>query len=448
VKWAVHGRRYDWRFVLAVIVAIAVVASGAVVTTIYRDNLSNTRNDALSINATHVATRIPAGRFGSLDNALAKTFQATFELVDDFDAVRLVFGSNDTSNTINVAAASASAPSSAADANNSGGEWSRVSAQGETKFSISTAANSNRPAILLSDWIPLPSVGRSDGGKYPLLTVRAFFTSTPTLPVIGNGKDKFSNWASRSDGGRKFWWRQQDGDQITSPSGFTSVVNRSQSPILGVQYLSRNQVVSVAAVGDSITEGRGTYLGEGFVLPALEELNAAGSDTKYEYANFGWSGQSPGSYTERTLDIMRSEIKPDVLVMPDGSPNPVSDGVLTDEAVSATRKRLSRVVASAAENGAVLVLWTWLPTNSSVRAYGPSDAKRVAYNAEVIAGGNRDLLIADTATALSGPIIDGQVQMAVGATNDGIHPSDSGNSTLAAIIKPLLVTAAQRLQFG
>ena len=202
-------------------------------------------------------------------------------------------------------------------------------------------------AVAVADWVPIPSIARSDGGTHPLLTVRAYIAPNATLPVLGDGTDDFTNWATRSDGGRKFWWRYQDGDQITTPSGFTSTTNVSQSPIWGVQYLCRGQVVTVAAVGDSITEGRGTYLGEGFVLPALEALNATGGATKYEYMNFGWSGQIPSRYTRRALNLLESDIKPDIIVIPAASPNPVTDGALTDAAVSLLRGQRARMIAAA-----------------------------------------------------------------------------------------------------
>jgi lysophospholipase L1-like esterase len=253
----------------------------------------------------------------------------------------------------------------------------------------------------------------------------------------------FSNWADRSDGGRKFWWRHQDGDLIRSEDAFTSSVNQNQSPIWGVQYLSRGKVVSVAGVGDSITEGRGTFKGEGFVLPALEKLNSSDSNAlKYEYANYGWSGQNPSSYSRRAISLLQSDLKPDVIVLPTGSPNPASAGVLTQEALSAIRTEQEEMIDSARTNGVVPVLWTWLPTNAIVRDYGASDAIRIAYNAELL---ERDdsLLIVDAAAAVSGPVVNGQVQLAEAATTDGIHPNDAGNAMISSIMEPALGTAGQ-----
>jgi lysophospholipase L1-like esterase len=425
---------------VAIITALAIAAT---VVVIARNSWKLGAPSELNLDPSKIATRIPAGRLGSLDNSTPKTFQATYELVDQFDAVRIIFGSNSRGN-IAITKSAVSAPSSADDINNSSGEWSVAKRQGETEFAIPIApSGGSQMAYAVTDWVPLASAPRSDDGTHPLLTVRAELTPNSELPVLGNGKDNFTNWATRSDGGRKFWWRHQDGDQISSPSDFTSTTNQSQSPILGVQYLSRNEVVSVAAVGDSITEGRGTYRGEGFVLPALEELNGAGGPKKYEYANLGWSGQNPSIYSARALTLMESEIKPDVLVFPAGSPNPASSGALSDDAVKAIHSQLSTVIDSARRHDVVPVVWTWLPTNTAVRQYGPSDIKRVAYNREILGTDASNALLADAAGPVSGAIVNDQVELAVGTTNDGIHPNDAGNSILKDVIKPVIATAAE-----
>jgi hypothetical protein len=76
----------------------------------------------------------------------------------------------------------------------------------------------------------------------------------------------------------------------------------------------------VMSVGDSITEGRGTYKGEGFNLPACQALTNP-NDFAIEYANCGWSGQTPLEYVIRGRYLIDTELSPDVLIMPLGSPN-------------------------------------------------------------------------------------------------------------------------------
>ncbi|MCV7416427.1 SGNH/GDSL hydrolase family protein [Mycolicibacterium litorale] len=426
---------------------IAIVALGVGLAVLVKQPLGESRRNNFILDSSKIATRIPAGRVGSINNMTSKTYQATYELVGSFDAVRVIFGSDDEENSVKVTEAIVSAPSSADDLNNSNGAWSRVTSQGETEFSISSAPHENgQTAYTVSDWLPLTSVDRTDGAGFPLVSVRARMAPTSALPVLGNGKDDFTNWASRSDGGRKFWWREQEGDHVSDPSGFASSVNRSQSPIFGIQYLCSGRVVTVAAVGDSITEGRGSYIGEGFILPLLEKLNSDSNSTKYEYANFGWSGQNPAQYTERALRLLDSELKPDVLIFPAGSPNPASAGALTDEAVSKIAVGRDSVVAAAQDQGVVPLIWTWLPTNATVRSYGTTDARRVAYNSELLQLAPNGLLVADVAEPLSGPVVGGQVQMAEGLSKDGIHPNDAGNAVIGVAVEPALITALRRSQ--
>lgn len=412
----------------------------------YMKDSKGRRLDAYPVqgeNASNVATRIIGGRMGTFDASTQKTFQLTLETADHFDAVRIIFASTDRINSHAMLSCAASVTGSRIDLNNSAGTWVAGSRQGQTQiFSEVAPSGPDRVTYTLSDWIPISSIARTDSGTNPLLVVRAYMSATATLPVYGNGTDDFTNWASRTD--RRMWAaRYQDGDQATAPTGFTSTTNRSQTPIVGVQYLARGQVITVAGVGDSITEGQGTYLGEGFIFPAIESLSD--SQTKYEYMNVGWSGQSMDRFTERALDILESEIRPDVLVIPAASPNDIATTIAATD-ITAFRSRRSRIVAAAKEFGVAPVVWTWLPTNTAVKNYGATDSLRTAYNTEVLAQAGRNLVVADTSTAVSGSTSGGQVQLSAGSQSDGIHPNDTGNATLTAIIKPAIEAASRKQQ--
>ena len=387
-------------------------------------------------NPGNVATRIFGGRMGTVDNTAGNTFQITAELQADFDAVRPIFASTDTNISHAIRMVSASSPTSAADLNNSSGTWIQGLKAGLGRVYAGVAPAVNRIFYTTTDWIYLPSQARTDGGKKPLVSIRAFFNASSTLPAYGNGTDSFTNWATRTDG-RKWVARQQSGLHVTTTAGFTSTTNLSQSPIVGVQYLTRGKVITVAAVGDSITDGRGTYLGEGFVMPAVEALSTP--RVAIEYMNCGWSGQNMAIFAERAIDILESDVRPDIMVMPAGSPND-TPGTITQSQIDGMRAQRARVQQAARAAGVPIVLWTWLPTNSDVRPYGASDSLRTAYNAEVLAQDSREFIVADTSTAFSGATVGGQVQIASGLATDGIHPNDAGNSALT----PLIRAAIQR----
>jgi lysophospholipase L1-like esterase len=389
----------------------------------------------------NVGTRTMMGAMLTLNNSTASTYQVTMEVAQQFDAVRLILANHVQNISPYTIVAAVSTPTSAADLNNSSGTWANLnvgSNQGNWPWRISPAANSSqRPAFTVTDWFPIRSAARTDGGINPLVSLRVYAGATAALPAYGYGTDSYSNWATRTDG--RIWSaRQMSGNGISTPSSFTSTTEQGASPIIGIQYLARGRVITIAGVGDSITAGRGdTYLNDSFVAQAAASLSVP-SVTAVEVANLGWPGQVGGLFHQRAIDLLQSELRPDILVFPSGSPNDDPTTITSTDVNEFARQR-AQVLAACAEARVVPVLWTWLPTNTAVRPYGAADALRVADNATVIA--TPGLLTADTATAISGITSGGQVQMSTTYTTDGIHPNDAGQTLLKGILAPVLKQA-------
>lgn len=385
-----------------------------------------------------VATRIFGGRMGTFDNTTPKTFQITTELNQHFDAVRVIFANTDQITSHSMRSVAVSVMADKTDLNNAAGTWVTGTRNSLSRIYAEISPGAGRMAYTATDWIPISSVARTDGGTKPILVARSFMQASAALPTYGNGADNFQNWATRTDG--RIWAaRHQDGVQVTS--GFTDTTNRNQSPIVGFQYLARGRVITVGMCGDSITDGRSTYLGEGFGLPAIDALSSM-TGTAYEYMNIGWSGQASVTYAERAIDLLQSQFCPDILVFPTGTPNDITT-TITQPLIDAARANRSRVTAEAARRGVTVVLWTWLPSNTAAKNYGATDSLRVAYNAEIISQGTRGLFVADMATAISGVTTGGQVQMAAGATTDDIHPNDAGNVILKSVIQSAIQQASR-----
>jgi len=399
----------------------------------------------------NIGRRKFAGRLGSVNNTTASTYQVTCALSQGFDAIRIVLVNNDSANSYYVGGAKVSVIANTSDLNNSAGTWVSATKNGQAAFPVNVAktAGSNRPLFMKTDSIPISSLNRDDGGVFPLLVARVYvITATATLSAYGNGTDDFTNWATKPDG--RIWAaRSQTGDCVTTPSTFTSTVNQSQSPIVAIEYLARGQVVNVESFGDSITEGRGdtsdplNYLEEGFVLPACNQITN-NSGIVVEYSNSGWSGQSMtgvNGFQNRLLDTLDSDMVPDVVVFPSASPNDVSTAI-TAAQITAFAAARENMIASCKKALVVPVIWTWLPSNTSVKTYAATDSLRLADNASVLAMASKGVLTADTSSAISG-VVDGtgQVQMAAGTTTDGIHPNRSANATLTAVLVPSLTQA-------
>lgn len=204
------------------------------------------RLDAVEIpakNHQNVGTRILAGRMGQRNITAGTTQQLTLETQADFYAVRLIIGNAAKNISDRIIGVSASVTDSAADLNNSSGSWVTGTKDGIGAFATDMAPAINHTGYAVSDWIPVKSIPRTDGGTKPLLIVRARTGGNSTMSVAGDGTDDFTNWASRTDG--HLWaWREQVVDAITTPASFTSTTNISQSFIVGVQYLSRGRVIT------------------------------------------------------------------------------------------------------------------------------------------------------------------------------------------------------------
>jgi lysophospholipase L1-like esterase len=384
---------------------------------------------------------------GTLNTSSATTFQLTCELVDDFVAVRPIFANASTALSDKVVYVAASALSSAADLNNSSGTWVQgTGREGYVSFLTALAPATGRISFTVPDWIPLTSVARTDGGTNRLVAVRAYVSGNTLTQVVGTGSvpaDALANWASRTDG-NLVALRYQAADGVAAPTNFTSTTDRDQCAIVGVQYLSKSgKVTTVGGVGDSITEGRGTYLGDSHVFQAARDV-AAATGRKIEYSNFGWSSETmtgSSGFAGRAIDILESPVCPDILVMPTGSPNDLVSP--TQSYMDQYQLERNHVAMRANERRVVPVFWTFLPVNDSFRTWGTDDAFRVADNARALA--QPGLIVADTSTVYSGATSGGQVQIASGLTTDGVHPNDTGN---AALKVPLITVLKSALSYA
>ncbi len=404
-------------------------------------------------NTKGIGTRIFYSRMGTVSNATAKTYHVTAEVSCHFDAVRPIFASQDVARSYQFAAVKVSAPTSIAtdaDLLNSGGTWVSVIRHNMTAIPIAVApggGNSVRIAYTLPDFVPIKSLDRTDGGTKPLIAMRAYSndTSATALPCYGNGSsDTLSAWETRVNG----MWASRffNGDGVSTPANFTggtSATPQIQSPIIGFQFLPRGKVITVASIGDSIMEGRGTYIGEGYVLPALESIQSE-TGLPIAYLNSAWAGTTMMGgtnglygYVARAFDLIRNEhIRPDVLVMSIASPND-EQTTLTDSGVQKMEMGLQAVVRECKRYGVALVLTTWLPTNFAVYPRGNTDAKRYAYNAAALATYEN---VVDIASLFDGGL-DGNSQGIMINSLDGIHPNDTGNALAAVALKAALKSA-------
>lgn len=382
-----------------------------------------------------IATKIFSGRTEyPFDNSTPKTFRTIFSLAQHADAVRVIFA-HSSNVPIHISKFSVAALSSASNFALNDITWTDGKIDGADGQNIPASPSTHRRTFLISDWVKISTIVRTDDpAALPLLAVAAYIDTPSTIVLLGKstGEDSFTNWATHPT--RPHVMRYNDGDCVTSPSNFTDQTNRSTSPIVGIQYIARGQVITVFAAGDSITEGRGTYLGGSWAFQACDELSNI-HEIAYEYGNISWAGVGTALIRDHVLDTLSAGLKPDILFLPAGSPNDVQE-IITDDHVATARTNIMLAADQAAKENVVPIFWTWLPSNSSIKSYGATDSRRRAYNDEILGLVNSAAVVVDFDSIIAG--IDdgtGQTQMASGTTNDGIHPNDFGERLMVPLAK-------------
>jgi hypothetical protein len=398
--------------------------------------------------------RIFGGRMGAFDNTTKKTSQVTAELpVPTFKRVKVIIANAGTS-TRAIGGCSIATLPNLSDMNGASATHTPVLFTGSATATVPAAASSTRRSYLISDWVDLVSAERDDGADLPaILLAREFEDTSGSIQWLGNGgSDNYANWATRTDG-KRWAMRYNDGNCCAgtgTPANFVSTTARIQSGIAGFVFETANgeQVCTLEGFGDSITEGRGTYINEGWGIPLCDELHDLYPGVHFSWCNLGWSGQTMAQVDNNQADGFAAGLVPDLAIFPNYSPNSTNgNNDISDAEITSMTTSRDNMRTRCDGINVPYVVWTGLPTASSVTGYdfGASDSKRTAYNGATIAhGAANDYEVGDTSTAASGTVDgDGQTQPAVGFMVDGIHPGDSGNVTQAGVLAPKVVQALQ-----
>jgi lysophospholipase L1-like esterase len=392
----------------------------------------------------NIGTRIIAGRMANvIDNTATYTWEATFSLASHADAFRVIFANARTggqASSTPTMLAKIYAPSSMADVD--GATFTQaMNTAGSSTWALAQPTSDSEISFTVTDWSRISTVDRSDGGKNPLISVRAWINGGTRLVMLGNGSDSFDNWSTRPVTERQSRFRRSTtgGDATATFAGSLA----SACPIVGVQYMARERVYTVMGFGDSNMEGRDSYVGQGFLMRAAEQINAQGLGFKVETANLGFSGASSFAWFLNAARAASAGLHPDVLVYQPASPNDVTS-TLTSAVVSTCRQRMSqRLAESFKDSRASVVLMNWAPTNTALKAYGAADSLRTAFNDDIAAVfGSGAISVFDASSVLSGvPDGAGQVQMKAEYNLDGMHYNSAGADALSAALVPKILAA-------
>ena len=388
---------------------------------------------------TNIGTRVMGGRTAAtfaVDGSSGTTFHAVFRIAAMADWYAPIYANGSTTVPYTVASTKAAyirTEATEADKNGSlGPSWSADG--GSTVVPVSPGAN--RRKLVVGPRVRLPVTARTDGKSEVLIAVRAFIAAgAGTITVFGNGASgastDYTPWASRPDG-LTHLFRNQTGDFVSTVTTFTSTTNVSYSPIIGIQYGIRGQIINVASFGDSIDDGQGTYKGDGWAYPAVV-ARAREAGIPIEYANYSMPGQTQATILLHLQDAISDGFVPDIVFYQGGTPN-ISAAPLLAGHIDAWRQHAVLATSAISELGGVPILRTVLPINPAVKNYDATDALRVAYNAALLTWENDGLDVWDFSSVMSGETDgDGQVLMREDFNLDNIHPNDAGNAAGAAL---------------
>jgi hypothetical protein len=397
------------------------------------------------------------------------TWQSKSTSEADFDAIQLLYF-NHQANTVSVSASVAATETAATDttANISdpivGGTayaildsatdaygWRSVTWGGASSVAAAAAAvpsgqipNSpaavTLPSISVSDWIPLRSVPRADGGVLPLVMVRFYIDGAANaFSFVADGaKLGAMRTPTAANRGRILQLSNVGNNGVTNPAFKPSSLGTTLMPF-AIRFRCRRRGVTVMFCGDSITENNAlvTDRFSNWGLRACADLST--SDFPISAWNAGASSQVTTTYWQHAKQVM-AQVKPDVACYSVWSPNnnPYTDAALTRYKAMNMLAQAQDFVDYCQQNGATPILVTGIPYSSMTSSTDPERKWLIAEINKMASGGH--CVVADTNAVIG----DGAAAERIKSTydyGDGIHPNESA---IESVIVPLIKAAIQQ----
>ena len=291
-------------------------------------------------------------------------------------------------------------------------------------------AGLNIPSWTATDWMPIGSQPRLDGGTTPLLDVFISWAAGAVVTLNSFGSDSAASFSRLGDDSQfgRMWRTHFVAGNVTNVSSFGSVQRlQPKTPAIIVQYRSRKDAVQVMTIGDSIHEGIGqTIPHNNFGLQAALALHTA--DMPVEVLPLARVSQHSEDQLNHARQLI-AEVKPTILLAQSLSTNRMNrDSELAMRLT--TRASVADLLVEADKVGAVPVIVGITPTTTAAVNYGAADAYRIAANAELAAmlpaeGG---VFVPLDPTLGTGGVVGGQLQLGAEFSSDGIHLIDNGHT--------------------
>lgn len=406
------------------------------------------RNVNLFRRKTNIATMMRFGSLFSVGGAFIFTDNLLCTVPAHYDAVRLIFANANTVDCVLYGALVAKTERSdtvasktnpiidgvsytglVAGPNSTQLGWVPVTVAGSTTITIPAGSVAN-PTFLYSDWMPLSSVNRVDGGKFPLLMVRIGASAANPQTYVGLTDNATAALVRNSCAPHEYYELAQGVDGISVPSNFTTTWTGSNDNqfqrVIGVQVMTRGRAQTVMFAGDSIMLGTGSTAGakDGYANKAFSQI--ASDLSNVGYANLSYPGGTTTFYSTLATNQL-ANIAPSVAVYAPESPNDsVTSGVTMDE-----RLRAIKFIESCNAVGTQPILVTPAPCYLA----GAQETARLAMVDWVR---NSGVPYIDLHSVWYDPTNGAQKFWNAAYYNDGTHPNEAGHAAAMALAKSVI----------
>lgn len=359
---------------------------------------------------------------GTANGAPGWTSHMLMSVDDEFTHVRLALYNLEAGALTNVKAAVAQTDGATSKITPSNGAWVNVTFAGAATVTLPARVSASEPSITLSDWMPLKSIARADGGLQFLAMGRVFIPSenatfSATASLNAGAFDAIGSWQSR-----------QNVDGVTTPANFTSTAEGTTVAIQAMQFRTPARKVVGLFVGDSLTAGFGAT-----VQQRDNWVAQAAAAAGIVLFNGGWNGQTTTQYLARLKSLLTSQ-KPSFVVFSVGSTN---DGTPTANIINTEWANAIDAAATCDAAGVPMILTTGIPRNTYDAT---ADGFRRELNARVRASGipyiDFDAVMSDGASP---------ARIIEGLYSDDRHPNNAGYAVMAQAAIPVLSDFARAL---
>lgn len=301
-------------------------------------------------------------------------------------------------------------------------------ASGTVPASPGGSASDTLSGYLLSDYIPVMSVARTDDiTKTPLLQSRSYFAAAANGMSTSAGEIAAWN-AGPASFGRQYAARAPAGDA-------TATFTASQQPLEAGTWVVPYSVVfhysagvrEIVTCGDSLTKGHLTT-GGATSWPAILGGLLRTSGKRYAVNNIAWTGQKHYASLATCKALVQAK-KPDYVTFFAWSPNDALAASVTQATFDEGYSRAIEMISWCKKNDVVPVVCTSGAYNA---LNGAQNSMRKANNARVLALRASGIKVLDFASVIDNPANDGQINP-IYNSGDGLHYNDACHLALAAL---------------